>query len=246
MPLSSPTSEDKESSASEVTARSAEEILALAPEYLKQGERLDDLQLDGLMIIQNPSRYCFTSDATELANFVRGAKNKRVADLCSGSGIIGILVSYKQKAKRTVLVELQDYMADMAERTIGLNGFKDIEVLCADVKDVYKTLGCETFDIITVNPPYMKSGSGEERKVPEVAASRHEKFLSLTELLLSSSKLLKFGGSFYMVHRFERLAEIFSEMRKVNIEPKEIKFRGAEVLIKGVKGGSVGLKLIEN
>lgn len=213
--------------------------------FLKDGERLDDLQLDGLSIIQNPSLYCFTSDATELANFVVNAKGKRVVDLCSGSGIIGILVSYKQKAARTVLVELQPYMSDMSRRTVEMNGLTGIETVCADVKEVYKELGCESFDIVTVNPPYMKEGSGEQRKQPEIAASRYERFLTLEELLLSVRKLLKYKGCLYMVHRLDRMAEIFYEMKRASIEPKEIKILGGGVvLIKGIKGGSVGLKLI--
>ncbi len=248
MPSSSKISEDNVVGNDCGEVRSPEEILALAPTYMKEGERLDDLQLDGLMIIQNPDGYRFTSDATELASFVRGAKGKRVADLCSGSGIIGILVSYKQKASRTVLVEIQPQVSDMAKRTIALNGLKGIETLCADVNESYKLLGCESFDIVTVNPPYMKDGSGDQRKTPEVALSRHERSLTLSDLMKSASKLLKFGGSFYMVHRFERLAEIFYEMRSANIEPKEIRFRGdnepTAVLIRGVKGGKVGLRFI--
>ena len=58
---------------------------------IKPNERLDDLQFNNLFIIQNKDGYCFTSDAVALANFVRGGVKDTMVDLCSGSGIIGIL-----------------------------------------------------------------------------------------------------------------------------------------------------------
>lgn len=217
--------------------------------FLRENERLDDLQLDGLMILQNPSLYCFTSDAVALANFVTNARDKRVVDLCAGSGVIGILVTHKQKPQSTVEVELQPYMADMCKRSIEMNGMSDkMQVVCGDVKDIYLSLGYESFDIAVCNPPYCKEDCGGVQLSPEIAMSRHEKYLTLRELMDSASRLIKSRGSLYLVHRFDRLAEVFYEMRRTGIEPKEMRLlskdKPVSVLIRGVKHASVGLRMV--
>ena len=217
--------------------------------FLRENERLDDLQLDGLYILQNPSVYCFTSDAVELANFVSNARNKRVADLCAGSGVIGILINHKQKPSKVVEVEIQPHMADMCRRSVEMNGLSDkIEVICGDVKNIHLTLGYESFDVVVCNPPYCRAKTGGVQLAPEIAMSRHEGSLTLSELTESVSKILKSRGSFYLVHRFDRLAEIFYEMRNVGIEPKEMRLLGkgqpTAVLIRGVKHAGIGLKMV--
>ena len=167
--------------------------------FLRENERLDDLQLDGLMIVQNPSLYCFTSDAVALANFVTNARNKQVVDLCAGSGVIGLLVTHKQKTAKTVEVELQPYMADMCRRSIEMNGMTDrMQVVCGDVRDIYRSLGYESFDIAVCNPPYCKEDCGGVQIAPEIAMSRHEKYLTLRQLMESSSKLIKAGEAFIL------------------------------------------------
>lgn len=219
---------------------------------LKDGERLDDLQYNGLMIIQNPEWYCFTSDAVALANFVGGAKDKNVVELCSGSSVISVLLDAKQNPSHIVCVELQECMCDMARRSVELNKQQDkIEIICADAKDAPSLIGYEGFDIVVANPPYGKINSGETQKRVEIALSRHEIALSLESLIITAFKLLKTKGVFYMVHRFDRLAEIFTVMRNNRIEPKEMRLLYGKndqpnaVLIKGIKQGSVGLKLLK-
>lgn len=104
--------------------------------FIREGERLDDLQYRGLWIIQDPELYCFTSDAVALANFVGGAKGKRMAELCAGSGVISLLVNEKQKPAKITAVEIQPSMCDMALRSVRLNGRQDdIDIICGDVKD---------------------------------------------------------------------------------------------------------------
>ncbi|MEG2085379.1 MAG: methyltransferase [Clostridia bacterium] len=220
-------------------------------DIIKQNERLDDLQIDGLMIIQNPDMYCFTSDAVALANYVTNAKGKIVADLGTGSGIIAILITYKQQPKKVIGIELQTYMADMAHRSVEYNNLSNsIDIIEGDILNATNLLGYESVDIVVSNPPYRKCGSGEKQAVTEIAISRHEIAITLEQLVENASKILKYKGRFYLVHRFDRLAEIFYVMKKYNIEPKEIKFiNGADmqpisVLIKGVKKGNVGLSII--
>ncbi len=90
---------------------------------LKPNEKLEDLQLNNLYIIQSDLEYRFTSDAVALANFVHVSNFGRVVDLCSGSGVVGILVNAKNRVKDVTLVEIQQTLADMSLRSCQYNKF---------------------------------------------------------------------------------------------------------------------------
>ena len=107
-------------------------------EILKTNERFDDLQFNNLFIIQDKDGYCFSSDATNLANFVHVSNYGRVVDLCSGSGVIGILVNAKNKVKDVTLVEIQENLADMSKRSIEYNKIKNIS--CIDIIQINRRI----------------------------------------------------------------------------------------------------------
>lgn len=99
-------------------------------------ERVDDLQINNLKIIQNPDGFCFGIDAVLLANFVKVKKNSKVVDLGTGTAIIPILLAGKSKTSHITALEIQEEVADMAERSVKLNGLEDrIEILNIDLKD---------------------------------------------------------------------------------------------------------------
>lgn len=211
---------------------------------LLDNERLDDLQYNGLQIIQNPDYYCFTSDAVLLANY---AKYKgRVCELGCGSGVISILAAAKNVITVKAL-EIQSCMADMARRSVLLNGMADrIEIVEGDIKNARSILGPEGFDTVLCNPPYMKERGGERNENPVSAIARHEVLIDLDGVCKSAAELLKYGGSFYMVHRADRLAEIICRLVAHGLEPKKITFYFAKrnvdrIIIKSVKGGKPGV-----
>lgn len=216
---------------------------------LKPNERLEDLQLDNLYIIQSDLEYRFTSDAVALANFVHVSNFGRVVDLCSGSGVIGILVNAKNKVKDVTLVEIQESLADMSKRTLKYNNIDNISVVNQKLQGISKVLGEGLFDVVTCNPPYKKQGSTvllSEKQ--NIAICKHEITVTLEEIILEASKLLKFGGNFFTVNKEDRLVDIICLCRKYNLEPKEIKIikskKGANiVLIKARKGGKSGVTI---
>ena len=160
---------------------------------LKDGERLDDLQFKNLFIIQDPNGYCFTSDAVALANFVKCKPNGRVVDLCSGSGVIGILVNAKNIVSKVYLVEIQKRLADMSERSIEYNNLQEkFEVLNRPLQGVSEYFKNINIDCVVCNPPYKKEKTskllGESE---EVSIARHEIKVTLEEIVQESSKILK-------------------------------------------------------
>lgn len=215
---------------------------------LLDDESLDDLQLDNLMIIQKQSGYKFSTDSVLLANFAKIKRNETYVDFCSGSGIVAILAAYKNKPKKCYAVEVQKEIAEMSKRSIEYNKL-DITVLNESLTDTYKTLGAESVDVITINPPYNTTEKFSEN--PQIALSTHEISINLEQIALFSSKLLKFGGRIYMSHRADRLAEIMFEFKRYKLEPKilQIVFPKVSkepnlVLIEAKKGAKTGLKIL--
>ena len=193
----------------------------LSESLLKHGERLDDLEFNDMHIISHKDRYCFTSDSVMLANLVKAGSRDTVVDLCTGGGIIALLIAGKTNAKKIYGVEIQDDMSDMAMRSVKLNNLCErVSIINHDVIGISKVLGHGSADIIVCNPPYFKTGEGSQRLNPCIAIARHEILLPLEEMIKSVSELLKFGGTFYMVHKSERLAEAITLLSKYLLEPK--------------------------
>lgn len=188
---------------------------------IRQNERLDDLG-NGLAIIQRVDAYCFTSDSVLLANIVKVNRKSVVVDLCSGSGIVGILVNAKNHPKNTYCVELQEYMCDICRRSIEYNRLENISVVNADANDCHNILGREFADIVTANPPYYRLNEGNISDNEMISLCRHELRLDLKQLVTSANNLLKYGGRFYVVYRADRLAELIYELTSAKLEPKEI------------------------
>ena len=215
---------------------------------LNSNERLDDLQFNNLYIIQNKDEYLFTSDAVALANFVRVTKCGSVVDLCSGSGVIGILVQAKNNTSKVVLVEMQKHMADMSQRTIAYNKLQNIEVVNSKLQNIHKTIGTG-YDVVVCNPPYKKANTTKYlNEKQSIAIARHEIEVTLEEIICESNKLLKYGGELYLVNKEERLVDILTLCRKYDIEPKELKIlpskKGANgIMLRCKKGGRGGIKI---
>lgn len=213
--------------------------------WLKEGERFDDLQRDGLKIIQNPSWFCFGMDAVLLSAFTQVRPGEICIDLGCGNGVIPILLSARTEGGRFTGLELQEDVAEMAKRSVAYNGISErVSIVSGDLKDAVKQFGASVFDVVTCNPPYM-SGShgliGEER---HKALARHELGCTLTDVVGSAAGLLKPGGHFFMVHRPFRLVEIMTAMVNAKLEPKRMRLVYPYIdkepnmaLIEGVRGG---------
>ncbi len=213
------------------------------------GERLDDLQCNGLYLIQNPDKFCFGIDAVLLSNFVKVKKDGYAVDLCTGSGIVPILLSTKTKAKKITGIEIQSDIADMASRSVSYNKLDEkIDIINDDISNALKYIKHSCVDTVCVNPPYMKDMAAIKNPDLPLAIARHELLTDLESVINIANKLLKENGRFFMIHRPSRLSEIFASMKQNRIEPKRIRFihsyidsKANLVLIEGLKGSGVWL-----
>lgn len=215
---------------------------------LKENERIDIVPGTNYKIIQNKKFFSYGTDAIFISHF---AKPKgMVIDLGTGTGIIPLRLIDKGNIKKIYAIELQEQVADQARRSIELNKLEEkIEVLNMDIKDLHKTFGKASFDVVVSNPPYMKAGGALVNPEENFALSRHEIACSLEDIIEKSSYLLKPLGKLYLVHRPDRLVDILYTMRKHNIEAKYIRFVQPKIskkpnllLIEGSKAGKPDLK----
>lgn len=229
---------------------------------LKENERVDSLQIKNMKIIQNKEGFCFGIDSVLLSDFAKGIKgDSRIVDLGTGTGILGILLCAKTNLSEIVGIEIQEEVADMAQRSIRLNHLENkFKVLNLDIKEiennsinyseskknnnskVISNLKKNSFDYVITNPPYKELNTGKVNEDEKKLISRHELKADLKDFIQVSNYLLKDKGTLFMVHRPERLVDVIEKMRQQKIEPKEIRFvypkinqRPNLILIKGVK-----------
>lgn len=218
---------------------------------LQQGERLDDLLTRELRIIQSDDVFSFSMDAVLLAHFCSIVSKGRVLDLCTGNGVIPLLLSTRTKAHITG-VEIQERLANMAQRSVQLNGLdQQISIDCIDLNMYPAKVGHGVFDMITVNPPYLPANTGRQNMNEHVAIARHEIHCTLEEVIATSSKLVRYGGKVAMIHRPARLLDLLLLCRRYRLEPKRIRFvhprLGEEanmVLVEAAKDGKPDMRLL--
>lgn len=213
---------------------------------LREGERLDDLQRDGLKLIQNPSWFCFGMDAVLLSAFTKVQEGQDCLDLGCGNGVIPILLAGRTEGRSFTGLEIQSDIAAMAARSVLGNGLSDrVHIVNGDIREAVEIFGASSFDIITGNPPYLAGAHGLVNDTDHKAVARHELMCTLEQFVDSAARLLKPGGHFYMVHRPFRLAEIICCMTAHRLEPKRMRLvypyiekEPNMVLIEGVRGGN--------
>ena len=190
---------------------------------LKENERIDDLERNGYQIIQDAKRFCFGMDAVLLSGFARVKDGARVLDLGTGTGIIPILLEAKTGAAHLTGLEIQPDSADMARRSVKLNGLENkIDIVTGDLKEAGSLFDAASFDVVTSNPPYMIGQHGIANPEDAKAIARHEVLCTLRDVIEQAAKLRRPGGNFFMVHRPFRLAEIMVLLHEYKLEPKRM------------------------
>lgn len=213
---------------------------------LNPDERIDQLT-DRLAIIQSPHIFRFSMDAVLLARFCRLPRRGRILDLCSGNGVIPILLS-----TRTTLaiegLEIQQPLVDMGRRSVMMNDLQQqIQLHEGDLRDCPREWYGQ-FDLVTCNPPYMPVSESERNRNTCMAIARHEICCTLEDVVRTSSKLLKSGAKLAMVHRAARFNDIVTAMRQYRLEVKRVRWvhprskaEANMVLVEAIKDGGVEL-----
>ncbi|MGQ9646239.1 MAG: tRNA1(Val) (adenine(37)-N6)-methyltransferase [Thermodesulfobacteriota bacterium] len=220
---------------------------------LSADETLDTF-LDGrIQILQKRKGYRFSIDALLLSQFSKIRRNEKVIDLGTGCGILPLLLSHQTKAHSFVGVEIQEGLADLAERNVALNHLEDrISILQSDFRKLKGLFHPGSFDVVLSNPPYRKFRTGRMNPTQEKAIARHEIEGTLEDLVSSASYLLSPKGRCYLIFPALRTVDLLTTLRNQRLEPKRVQFvhprLGEEanfILVESIKASGIELRVME-
>lgn len=215
-------------------------------------ERVDDLIIDQLKVIQHEKEFCFSLDAILLSHFATVKPDIKAVDLGTGTGVIALLLAARG-AQHVTGVELSPSMADMAKRSVTLNKLKEkVAIIQGDLCKVKDILPSDNYDLVVSNPPYRPVGGGYVSPNDKVAQAKHEVTATLNDVVNAARYLLKYRrGRFAMVHLPERMAEILTAMNHAGIEPKRLQLvyssiakKPTMLLVEGIRGAKPGLEVL--
>lgn len=213
-------------------------------------DAFEELWPDG-PVFRQAAHVRLSTDCVLLADFASQVRARRGIDLGCASGAIALLLLTGNDRLHMTGLELQDEAAALAEENMARNGFSErSRILAGDIRRHRELFPAGSFDLVVSNPPYFPLGSGKLPEDPARAAARGETDCSLEELCEAAAFLLRSGGSFCLVHKPERLAELFCAMSRHGIEPKRLRLvcprtesAPSLVLAEGRRGGKPGLRV---
>lgn len=206
---------------------------------------------NGVVLEEYEDGLLFGTDALLLSRFVKGGSKKHGIDIGCGSGAISLLLLSENKADKITGIEIQEKYAVLADNNAVRNGFEGrFNVICGDARS-YKCLSdSECADFVVSNPPFMKADSGKLNENIEKTIARHEEYLPPSDLCKAASYFLKYGGSFYIVYRPERICTLIYCLKECKLEPKRLCYLSGNdtgtpslVLVEARKGGAEGVSV---
>ena len=214
--------------------------------------RIDDTGFEGIRLIQDTDAFCYGVDAVLLADFAKAGQDDEVLDLCSGNGAVAFIMHAKYHPARIVGLELQNSAAELAQKSSRLNGLEEkISFICADALDITDHISPGSFSVAVCNPPYFEDGRGVSCSLSPKHLARHESTAGLEDFFKAAAYALRPGGSLYMVHRPERLADLMELSRRHGLEPKTMRMvvpckglAARQVLLQFIKGAGKQLAVL--
>lgn len=183
-----------------------------------------------------PGAFPLSTDSIALSDFVKLPRQAKVLDLGSGCGTIGMLLCAKDAGCAVTGIELDESAHLTTLRNRQNNQLQDrLNSICGDLTAITDLLSPGSFDVCVSNPPYFTAGFLSQ----STPLARHEQTCTLEQLVQSAAYALKFGGDFYLVHKPERLAEIFATVCRFKLEPKRL------CLLRHKEDGPVSLVLVQ-
>ena len=208
----------------------------------------DELWPGGPRFRQEAGSFRLSTDSVLLADFAAAVRAKHIMDLGCGAGVLTVLLRVSHPGAAVGGVEIQPQQAALCRENLAENGFDSTDILTADLREHRSLLTAGAYDLVISNPPYFASDSGCTAPEAHRAAARDERFCTLDDLCTAAAYLTRWGGAFCMVHRPERLSEIFCTLTAHGLEPKRLRtvqYRDGSapnlVLVEARRGGKPGL-----
>lgn len=210
----------------------------------------DELWPGGPRFKQQEDSFRLSTDSVLLAHFAKDIRAKKILDIGCGAGVLTVLLSYARPEAKVAGIDIQHDSAALARANLCANEFDPDAILEGDVRQCREYYRAGFFDLVVSNPPYFPVASGYNAPLDSRAIARDERCLTLDELCAAAKYLCRWGGAFALVHRPERLSEIFCALTKHGLEPKRLRmvqYKAGHapnlVLIEARRGGKPGLNI---
>jgi len=213
--------------------------------------QFDELWPDGPRFIQRPPVFKLGTDAVLLTHFTNAARTTRAVDLGCGTGVLAVLLAVREPELILDCVDILPEAVQLTAENAALNGLADrIRSHQGDIRDLKGVLPAGTYDLAVANPPYFPTGGGKRAKGDAIADARDETLCTIDDLCQAAAYLLRWGGRFSLIHRPERLGELFVAMHRHGMEPKRLRTVALTavrvpnlILVEGRRGGNPGLMI---
>lgn len=210
----------------------------------------DELWPGGPRFKQSEGSFRLSTDSVLLSHFASGIRAKKILDLGCGAGVLTVLQAFARPGALVRGIDIQPESAALAAENMAVNGFDAQAILTGDLREHRSLFRAGEYDLVLSNPPYFPSGSGYSAPGEERAIARDERCCTLEDLCAAAKYLCRWGGAFALVHRPERLSEIFCAMTKNALEPKRLRmvqykagYAPNLVLVEARRGGKPGLNI---
>lgn len=214
-------------------------------------EHWETLKPGGYRFVYDDGLFQPGTDTFLLSSMPRLKPGLRICDLGCGTGLLGLLLLQRQPAVTVAGVEIQGAAVRLAERAAVENGLSGrLTAHHGDLRNIKSLFPTGSFDLVVCNPPYYPASSGRMASNEVVRTARSEVCCTLEDVCRTASYLLRWGGSFCLVHKPERLTDLLCTLRQFQIEPKRLRFvcktAGAMpslLLLEGRRGGKPDLRI---
>lgn len=210
----------------------------------------DELWPGGPKFHQAEYGFKLGTDSVLLAHFTNPSRAKRILDLGCGAGVLTVLTAYKAPRGQVMGIEIQPESAEVCKQNMAANGFDPEQILIGDLREHRKLFEAGSFDLVISNPPYFTANSGFTAPDEKRATARDERTCTMDDLCKAAGYLVKWGGAFTVVHRPERLSELFCSLTKYGLEPKRLRLVSYKansapnlILVEARRGGKPGLTI---
>ena len=191
---------------------------------VRDGETLEDLQLGGLRLIQKKQGFRFGMDSVLLADFARIRRTDTVVDIGCGTGILPLLLIGRNKGASFLGLEIQESMAEMAQRTVLLNHLEDrVRIVCGDAARWQEWIPPCSVDAVICNPPYGMPGQVLRNQAETLATARHQEKHTLSLFFAAAFRMLKGRGGIYVVYPAAQMFSLMTELKQQHLEPKRFR-----------------------
>lgn len=200
-------------------------------------------------VLYQAKHFRLGTDCVLLAGFANAAGAKRGIDLGCASGAAMLLLLLRTGKLHMTGLEIVPEAAELARENMAGNGFAArSEVVTGDLRQSRALFRPGSFDLVIANPPYFPAGSGPLPADADRAAARGELLCTLEDVCAAAGWLLHTGGRACLVHRPERLAELFAALSNHGLEPKRLRLvcpraesAPSLALVEARRGGKPGL-----